>query len=109
MSDCEMLCWENAERRRHAEEYDDRLRLEEAAYEEQLRLLELDARAEARREKELKMWQRWTKAARVAVGIHLGVSAVLALCALPVWAAMGAVATVFYFTLWAMARRMSHG
>jgi len=26
------------------------------------------------------------------------------LCALPVWAAMGAVATVFYFTLWAMAR-----
>lgn len=98
MSDCEMLCWENAERRRYAEEYDDRLRMEE-----------LDARAEARREKELKMWQRWTKVARVAVGIHLGVSAVLALCALPVWAAMGAVATVFYFTLWAMARRMSHG
>ena len=98
MSDCEVLCWENAERRRYAEEYDDRLRMEE-----------LDAREEARREKELKMWQRWAKAARVAVGIHLGVSAVLALCALPVWAAMGAVATAFYFTCWVMFRRFGHG
>jgi len=80
--ECEVLCWRNAERRRYAEKQDLKVRREAAA---------------ARREQELKKWRRWGRNVKIAGQVHLGVSTVLALLGLPVWAAMGVFGAVFYY------------
>lgn len=86
MSDCEKLCWENSERRRRAEEYDSRERLN-GLYED----------AELRRDTELKRWRKRKRIAKIAGRIHLAASAVLALLGLPMWAAMGLFGAAFYY------------
>ena len=98
MSEVERMVWENAERRRFAEE----LRWE-------ISMQEANARMEARREKELKMWQRWRRVALMGAQVHLGASAVMALMGLPVAAAMGAIATAFYYSCAWMFGRMCDG
>ena len=90
MSEVERLCWENAERRRFAEEVDQKMARQERA---------------EQKETELKMWRKWAKGCRIGGRVHLVLSAVLALMGLPVWAVMGSVAAALYYTCAGMFQR----
>ena len=95
MSDCEKLCWENSERRRHAEEHATRELM-------QIR----NAETAARRETELKMWRKWDRGTTIMWRIHLAVSMALALVGLRMWSVMGLFGALFYYTCAWLARRM---
>ena len=76
MMDFERICWENAERRRFAEEVD-----RAAAAETWQR----------RAEKVRAMYRYWAQSMRIGKSMVLGLSAVLALIGEPWWAATGGV------------------
>lgn len=85
LSDCERLCWENSERRKFAEEYDDRENLrKQEAWDRQMRC------------KELKKWRRWGRVAKITGQVHLVVGVVLAMLGMPVWAFMSFAGAIFY-------------
>lgn len=85
----EMLCARNAERRRWAEEEDQKQRrLEE----------------QARREEQVKKWSRWGRWMKVLGLVHLAVSAVLVMLRLPVWAFMGFAGAVFFYLVRVMCK-----
>jgi hypothetical protein len=98
MTDVELLCWRNSEQRKFAEEVDLRERMDE-----------LDARAELRQAKELKMMRRWRTGARIGAGLHLAVSAVFALTGAANWAAIGFIAAVFFYASAAWMGRICNG
>lgn len=82
----EVLCWNNAERRKWAEQVDREMRLKARREAE-----------EARWKNEQRKWHRWGRNVKAAGQVHLFGSAVLALMGLPVWAVMGLAGAAFYY------------
>ena len=84
MSDFEKICWENAERRRFAEEVD------RAAAAAQWQKREARVRG---------MYRFWAKSMKIGKNMVLGWSAVLALIGEPWWAVTGGVTAALLFYL----------